>query len=158
MSYSFSNGVQTQRNQRPRSAQHPVAPCTHPSLKPHHERLDRDAMHLLLDQIERALHHFSSASDVLAQGRAAPHVAPLQPSARQAEAAMHRLQDLSDVRSPAMVNLSQSLTVLVLVADMLADEDATDSDVQGIHDLLARNVQQSQTSLTQLRSVNFRSE
>ena len=43
----------------------------------------------------------------------------LRPNARQAEAAMHRLRELHLPQTPAATELSQSLTVLVLVADML---------------------------------------
>lgn len=158
MSYSFSNGTHAQRAQSARSAQQVVAPLTHPSLKPHYLRPDRRTINQLLDQIEHALQHFSSAALALAPGQAACPSMQLQPSARRAEAAMHRLQDLSDLRSAVTVSLSQSLTVLVLLADLLAGGTASDADVQGIHDLLARNVQQAHTCIAQLRSGSQRAE
>lgn len=44
----------------------------------------------------------------------------LQSYARQTEAAMHRLRELGLAKTAAATELSQSLTVLVLVADMIA--------------------------------------
>lgn len=79
----------------------------------------------------------------------------LLPHARQTEAAMHRLREIGAAASPAATELSQSLTVLVLLADMVASG-------QFVHpsdgcDMLRRNAHRAAGSLFALRREFTRS-
>ena len=76
----------------------------------------------------------------------------LQPNARQAEDAMHKLRSLRLVKSPAMTELSQSLTVLVLAADMLVQGQLSGSDRQEFYELLQRNTAGALDALHTLRA------
>lgn len=76
----------------------------------------------------------------------------LQPNARQAEQAMHELRGLRLVKSPALTDLSQCLTVLVLAADMLVQGQLSGSDRQEFYELLQRNTGGALDALHTLRA------
>jgi hypothetical protein len=64
---------------------------------------------------------------------------------------MHQLRDLRLTKSPALTDLSQSLTVLVLAADMLTQGQLSDADALTFYDLLRRNADSATKSLAELR-------
>lgn len=76
----------------------------------------------------------------------------LQPKARQAEAAMHQLRELHLAQTSAGTELSQSLTVLVLVADMLVQGQLYGDSARDSFDLLRRNAERAMKSLHELRA------
>ena len=76
----------------------------------------------------------------------------LHPNARTAELSMHQLRDLRLTKSPALTDLTQSLTVLVLAADMLAQGQLSSADALTFYSLLCRNADSAMKSLTELRS------
>jgi hypothetical protein len=75
----------------------------------------------------------------------------LQPHARQAERAMHQLRDMRFTKSASLTELSQSLTVLVLAADMLAQGQLSGDDALAFYGLLRRNSATATRSLMELR-------
>ncbi len=75
----------------------------------------------------------------------------LQPNARTAELSVHQLRDMRLTKSPALTDLSQSLTVLVLAADMLTQGQLSGDDAQTFYSLLRRNADSAMQSLTELR-------
>jgi hypothetical protein len=75
----------------------------------------------------------------------------LHPNARQAELAMHQLRDMRLTRSSALTELSQSLTVLVLAADMLTQGQLSGADALTFYGLLRRNADTAVKSLGELR-------
>lgn len=101
----------------------------------------------LLQQIADALVVFSTAVEV---PESAALRVWLQPHARAAEAAMHRLRELGLARSSAATELSQSLTVLVLVADMLVHGQFAELD-DGLA-LLRRNAVRAARCLFEMRA------
>jgi hypothetical protein len=75
----------------------------------------------------------------------------LHPNARTAELSMHQLRDLRLTKSPALTDLSQSLTVLVLAADMLTQGQLSGADTLTFYSLLRRNADSAMKSLAELR-------
>jgi hypothetical protein len=76
----------------------------------------------------------------------------LHPNARQAEAAMHELRNLRLTNAPVLTDLSQSLTVLVLAADMISQEQLSGSEALSFYGLLQRNADLAMSCLSQLYS------
>ena len=76
----------------------------------------------------------------------------LQPNARTAELSMHQLRDMRLTKSPALTELSQSLTVLVLAADMLIQGQLSGADALTFYSLLRRNADSAMKSLAELRA------
>lgn len=76
----------------------------------------------------------------------------LQPRAREAEVAMHQLRELRLAQTAAGTELSQSLTVLVLVADMLTQGELDGDSVFPYFELLRRNNDRAMKSLHELRT------
>ena len=105
----------------------------------------------IMNQMTQALIVFSDIADVMATatGVTRPQHAQLQVSARMAEAAMHQLRRRHLTRIPAATDLSQCLTVMVLVADMLAAGQLTDDVAE--YDLLQRNARRALEYLRDLR-------
>jgi hypothetical protein len=111
----------------------------------------------LFHQLSQALTVLSSTAELLSDGRShAPPVQTLrmwlQPNARQAEDAMHRLRNMRLAKTSAATELSQCLTVLVLAADMLINGQLTGSGAQETYDLLRRNADRAMKSLVELRA------
>jgi hypothetical protein len=113
-------------------------------------------LHVLFHQLTQSLTVLSSAAELVLENRAADPVAQplrmwLQPNARQAEAALHRLREHRLVDIPATTELIQSLTVLVLAADMLIQGQLSDGGTREMYELLRRNVDRAMKSLGALR-------
>lgn len=72
--------------------------------------------------------------------------------ARQAETAMHQLRELSLTTSPVITELSQSLTVLVLAADMLTGNQIAREETLCFYELLRRNANTTMRCLRHLYS------
>jgi hypothetical protein len=106
-------------------------------------------------QLAHALAVLSGAADLMLANKA---VGPnpqslrswLQPNARQAEVAMHRLRELRLGPTHAMTELSQCLTILVLAADMLSEGQLSEADAQDCYELLRRNANRAVTGLYEL--------
>jgi len=77
----------------------------------------------------------------------------LQPAMRHAEQAMHRLRQSGWGQNTASTNLSQHLTVLVLVIDMLLAGQLVGANRAESHDLLGRNLASAQNSVAELRTL-----
>jgi hypothetical protein len=75
----------------------------------------------------------------------------LQPSARQAETALHKLREYRLIHIPATTELIQCLTVLVLAADMLIQGQLSGSGARETYELLRRNADRAMKSLQVLR-------
>jgi hypothetical protein len=87
------------------------------------------------------------ASDDVSQGLRAW----LHPNARTAEQSVHQLRELRLTKSPALTDLTQSLTVLVLAADMLTQGQLSGPDALTFYGLLRRNADSAIKSLAELR-------
>ena len=116
-----------------------------------------DSVHSVLQQLTQSLTVLGSACELILEGRAITTSGQalrvwLQPNARQAEQAMHRLRAERSIRSPALTELSQCLTVLVLAADMLAQGQLTGADARTFYELLRRNADGAMRSLNELRA------
>jgi len=116
-----------------------------------------ERVHALFQRLNQSLGVLSGACELVSASRAAAPSSQalriwLRPHARQVELAMHSLRDMRLTRSPAATDLSQSLTVLVLAADMLAQGQLSDGDTLVFYDLLRRNSETAARSLGQLRA------
>jgi hypothetical protein len=114
------------------------------------------SLHIIFHQLSQALTVLGSAAELVLEGKdTGPAAQPLrvwlQPNARQAEAALHRLRDFRLVHLPATTDLIQSLTVLVLAADMLIQGHLSDTGARETYDLLRRNADRAMMSLQLLR-------
>jgi len=114
-------------------------------------------MQSVFQQLAQSLMMLNSEAEIILKGKLAEPLthrlgAWLQPNARQAEAAMHRLRELHLADGPAATELSQSLTVLVLVADMLVQGQLSNDDTQSSAELLRRNADRATKSLFELRA------
>jgi hypothetical protein len=111
---------------------------------------------LLFQQLTQSLTVLSSTAELVLEGKAGDDAAQglrvwLHPNARQAELSMHQLRDLRVTKSPALTDLSQSLTVLVLAADMLTQGQLSGADSLTFYGLLRRNADSAIKSLAELR-------
>ena len=112
---------------------------------------------LLFQQLTQSLTVLSGTAELVLKGSAASDALQglrvwLHPNARTAELSMHRLRGLRLTKSPALTDLSQSLTVLVLAADMLTQGQLSGADEQTFYSLLRRNADSAMKSLADLRS------
>ena len=111
---------------------------------------------LLFQQLSQSLSVLSGTADLVLKGSAGGDAlrglrARLHPNARTAELSMHQLRDMRLTKSPALTDLSQSLTVLVLAADMLAQGQLSGADALTFYSLLRRNADSAMKSLAELR-------
>jgi hypothetical protein len=111
---------------------------------------------LLFQQLTQSLTVLSGTADLVLKDSTGGDAlrglrARLHPNARTAELSMHQLRDLRLTKSPALTDLSQSLTVLVLAADMLTQGQLSDADALTFYDLLRRNADSATKSLAELR-------
>jgi len=116
-----------------------------------------ERVHTLFQRLSQSLGVLSGASELVSASRSAAPSSQalrvwLQPHARQAELTMHGLREMRLTKSQAATDLSQSLTVLVLAADMLAQGQLSDNDTIAFYDLLRRNAETAGRSLRQLRA------
>ena len=112
----------------------------------------------LLQQLFQSLTVLGNISDLALTGRAASTTDEalrdqLHPSARQAEEAMHALRALRLTTSPLLTELSQSLTVLVLAADMIGHGQLRGAEALSFYELLRRNADTTMRCLNQLYIV-----
>jgi hypothetical protein len=116
-----------------------------------------ETMQTLFRQLTYSLTILSSAAELTLQPDNDPMSSPnlrlwLQPSARQAEDVLQRMRDLNLPTSTLITDLTQSLTVLVLAADMIAQGHLTDSVLPDSYSLMRRNAERAMTCLLELRS------
>jgi hypothetical protein len=111
---------------------------------------------LLFLQLAQSLTVLSGAAELVLDGKAGDDSLQalrvwLHPNARQAELAMHQLRDQRLTKSPALNDLCQSLTVLVLAADMLTQGQLSGADSLTFYGLLRRNADSAIKNLAELR-------
>ena len=111
---------------------------------------------LLFQQLTQSLTVLSGTAELVLKGSAGGDALQglrvwLHPNARTAELSMHQLRDLRLTKSPALTDLSQSLTVLVLAADMLSQGQLSGADALTFYSLLRRNADSAMKSLAELR-------
>ena len=112
---------------------------------------------LLFQQLTQSLTVLSGTADLVLKDSASGDAFQglrvwLHPNARTAELSMHQLRDMRLTKSSALTDLSQSLTVLVLAADMLTQGQLSGADAQTFYSLLCRNADSAIKSLAELRS------
>lgn len=112
----------------------------------------------LLHQLFQSITVLGHTTDLALTGGTASPIAQalcatLPAHARQAEEAMHALRDLRLTSSPVLTELSQSLTVLVLAADMIATGQLAGGGALTLYDLLRRNADTAMRCLNQLYVV-----
>lgn len=112
---------------------------------------------LLFQQLTQSLTVLSGTAELVLKGDAGSDTlaglrAWLHPNARTAELSMHQLREMRLTKSPALTDLSQSLTVLVLAADMLAQGQLSGADALSFYSLLRRNADSAIKSLAELRA------
>jgi hypothetical protein len=110
-----------------------------------------------LDQLAQTLTTLHDAVEQVLAGTATSAAlealqSSLTPTARQAEAAMRRLLGLPLANTALVVDLSQALTVLVLAADMLAQERRSAPMNVALYVLVQRNAERSLPNLETLSS------
>jgi hypothetical protein len=111
-----------------------------------------DSLQDIFTQLTHALSVLNGAADLLLtnkqNGPNTQHLgAWLQPQARKAEDAMHRLRELHSGPSSALTDLSQCLTILVLAADMLCAGQLSELDAHECYALLHRNADRATAGL-----------
>jgi hypothetical protein len=112
---------------------------------------------LLFQQLTQSLTVLSGTAELVLKGTAGGDALEglrvwLHPNARTAELSMHQLRDMRLTKSPALTDLSQSLTVLVLAADMLTQGQLSGADALTFYSLLRRNADSAMKSLAELRT------
>ena len=123
---------------------------------PAHAGEGHSGLALLFQQLAQSLTVLSGTAELVLDGKAGDDSLQalrvwLQPNARQAELAMHQLRDQRLTKSPALTDLCQSLTVLVLAADMLTQGQLSGADSLTFYGLLRRNADSAMKSLAELR-------
>jgi hypothetical protein len=121
-----------------------------------HENDLQATLQALFQQLAQSLAVLSGTAELVMEGKVGEARGQalrvwLQPNARQAEVAMHQLRDMRLTKSPALTELSQNLTVLVLAADMLAQGQLSGADALTFYGLLRRNADGAIQSLADLR-------
>jgi len=111
---------------------------------------------LLFQQLTQALNVLSGTAELVLKDSASSDALHglrvwLHPNARTAELLVHQLRDMRLTKSSALTDLSQSLTVLVLAADMLTHGQLSGADAQTFYSLLRRNADSATKSLAELR-------
>jgi hypothetical protein len=144
-------------NRKPGIAAAPGASQTGHTVPPHASE-GHSGIPLLFQQLTQSLTVLSGTAELVLEGKAAGNDSLqglrvwLHPNARQAELSMHQLRDLRLTNSPALTDLSQSLTVLVLAADMLTQGQLSGADSLTFYGLLRRNADSAMKSLAELRA------
>lgn len=117
----------------------------------------RNALQTIMRQLSKSLTVLTSTADILLQGRvtgaaAQPFIIWLQPNARQAETALHRLREYRLTSSPTATELTQCMTVLVLAADMIVQGQLSGSIPLETYELLRRNADRAMKCLHDFRA------
>lgn len=116
----------------------------------------RASLQATMRQLSKSLIVLASAADMIVQARTDGAASQsfliwLQPNARQAEEALHRLREYRLTGSPAATELIQCLTVLVLAADMIVQGQLRGDASIETYDLLRRNADRALKSLEELK-------
>lgn len=111
---------------------------------------------LLFQQLTQSLKVLSSTAELVLKDNTGSDALRglrvwLHPNARIAELSVHQLRGMRLTKSPALTDLSQSLTVLVLAADMLTHGQLSGADALTFYSLLRRNADSATKSLAELR-------
>lgn len=120
-----------------------------------------DVIQTLFRQLTHALTILSSAAELTLNqtghhsgDSATQHIRIwLQPSARHAEDVLRRLRNLNLPHSALLTDLTQSLTVLVLAADMIAQGQLSGAVMPELYSLMRRNAERSMNCLSELQST-----
>lgn len=125
-----------------------------PSLSAEHKAIDDVLWH-----IEQSLSAFLRLADQMVSASFHRQAVPLMLErigsyARRVEESMRVLRDFEIARTGAATELSQSLTVIVLVADMVVSGHLAPTSLDD-EMLFRRNVGRAQASLKQLRAHPF---
>lgn len=121
------------------------------------QQSDGEVVKVLFRQLTQSLTVLSSAAELVVERRAGGPSAQrirvwLQPNARQAEEALHRLREMHLAHTPAATDLIQCLTVLVLAADMIVQGHLPEDHASESYDLLRRNADRAMKRLHELRA------
>ncbi len=156
MSYSFFPHARTyNRDHRPVALRQVVSPHQHPVLKSQFCSPDRTKIRLLLITIDQTLQVVDGfARDMLFDQATTDCHMHLQHDVREAETVMHRLLELAAPQSTTITELSQSLTAVILAADILVSGNLADTNADDICGMLMRNMQQARRHVAQLRASN----
>jgi hypothetical protein len=111
---------------------------------------------ILFQQLTQSLTVLSGTAELVLEGKAGDEALQamrvwLHPNARLAELSMHQLRDQRLTKAPALTDLCQCLTVLVLAADMLSQDQLSGADAQTFYGLLRRNADSAMKHLAELR-------
>jgi ABC-type transporter Mla subunit MlaD len=107
------------------------------------EKPAREAYYETLDQLASALATLHRAANETDATNSATAWNWIQPSVRQAEKALHDLRGLGLTKTNLLTELTQSLTVLVLAADMLANGHLQGDLALESQGLMQRNAERS---------------
>jgi hypothetical protein len=112
---------------------------------------------LLFQQLTQSLQVLSGTAELVLKDSASGDTMQglrvwLHPNARTAELSMHQLREMRLTKAPALTDLCQSLTVLVLAADMLSQGQLSGADALTFYSLLRRNADSAMKSLAELAS------
>ena len=144
-------------DRKPAFAAADVGAGTAGQLAPGYAGEGHSGLPLLFQQLTQSLTVLSGTAELVLKGSAGGDALQglrvwLHPNARTAELSMHQLRDLRLTKSPALTDLCQSLTVLVLAADMLTQGQLSGADALTFYSLLRRNADSAMKSLAELRS------
>ncbi len=126
---------------------------------PIHELTDEnnETVQTLFRQLTHALTVLSSAAELTLEQTShmpAHHIRIwLQPSARRAEDILRRLRNLNLPASLLVTDLTQSLTVLVLAADMITQGHFSGTVMPELYVLMRRNAERAMGCLAELRTI-----
>jgi hypothetical protein len=116
-----------------------------------------ETVQTLFRQLTHALTVLSSAAELTIEPTSlmpAQHIRIwLQPSARRAEDILRRLRNLNLPASLLVTDLTQSLTVLVLAADMITQGHLSGTVMPELYALMRRNAERSMGCLVELRAI-----
>jgi hypothetical protein len=124
-----------------------------------HELTDdtRETVQTLFRQLTHALTVLSSAAELTKEQTTSiptQHIRIwLQPSARRAEDVLRRLRNLNLPASLLVTDLTQSLTVLVLAADMITQGHLSGTVMPELYSLMRRNAERAMSCMVELRSA-----
>lgn len=118
---------------------------------------NRHSLQTIMRQLSKSLTVLASTADILIQGRVSgvasqPLLIWLQPNARQAEDALHRLREYRLTGSTTATELIQSLTVLVLAADMIVQGQLNGAISTETYELLRRNADKAMKCMHDLKA------
>lgn len=117
---------------------------------------ETETIHTMFHKLTQALTVLSSAAELTnatARTPAQNIKIWIQPSARQAEEILHRLREQHLRQSSTLTELTQSLTVLVLAADMIVQGQLSSDIELDSFALIRRNAERAMHCIRELRSA-----